>query len=184
MWTLLERKLGNDSKTVACCLALFAVSAASQLRCQEPAPRRVRIGVQAGTWSIGEGHWPFVLVGGEYQVSPELSLGLELGGVSRPVTLCSKGLVDPMCDERKLIRMVTGKVRYELGSGTVRPYVGASLGPTWYYHDGTTAGLHAGVDIPFQYRVSFRLDGALHVISESGEGGGATSLQLGAYYHL
>jgi hypothetical protein len=165
-------------------LAVLLVSGAARLRAQERSVHRVSVGALAGTWWIGQGYWPFVLVGAEYQATTYLSLGLQAGGVSRPVEVCPNGLTYPLCDRRKLIRMVAGNVRYELGSGTIRPYVGASLGPTWYHGDGTRAAVHGGAALPVGRRLSFRLDGALNLLIAQDGYGGASSLQAGLYLRL
>jgi len=164
--------------------ALLLVSGAASLSAQEQSVHRISVGALGGTWWIGQGYWPFVLVGAEYQASAHTSVGIQVGGVSRPVEVCSKGVNYPSCDRRKLIRMLSGNLRYELGSGTVRPYVGASLGPTWYYGDGTRAAVHAGAVVPAGARLSFRLDGALNLLAEQGDYGGASSLQAGLYVRL
>ena len=162
---------------------MLLVSPAARLPAQQPSVPRISVGALAGTWWSGQGYWPFILVGAEYQATTSLSLGLQAGGVSRPVEICPASPGYPNCDRRKLIRMVAGNIRYELGKGTIRPYVGASLGPIWYYTNGIRTAVHAGAAIPAGSRMSFRLDGALHLLTDR-EYGGASSLQGGLYLRL
>jgi hypothetical protein len=165
---------------LACVITLFAVFGAARLSAQEAPAHRISIGALGGTWWSGQGYWPFVLVGAEYQATTHMTVGLQAGGVSRPVDTCPDGV----CDRRKLIRMVMGNVRYELGSGTIRPYVGATFGPTWYYTDGTLMGLHAGAAVPAGSRWSFRLDGGVQLGAEREGFDGASTLQAGLYLRL
>jgi hypothetical protein len=139
------------------------------VRAQEQPAHRISVGALGGTWWSGQGNWPFVLFGADYEATTHLSVGLQAGGVSRP---------------GKMIRMVMGNVRYELGSGTIRPYVGATFGPTWYYTDGTLMGLHAGAAVPAGSRLSFRLDGAVQLGAEREGFDGASTLQAGLYLRL
>lgn len=169
---------------LACILPLFFVVGAVRLTAQEQPAHRTSVGALGGTWWSGQGSWPFVLVGAEYQATTHLSVGLQAGVVSRPVEVCPNGIGYPACDRRKLIRMLLGNVRYELGSGTIRPYVGATFGPRWYYGDGTLMGLHAGAAVPAGSRWSFRLDGAVQLGAEREGFDGASTLQAGLYLRL
>jgi len=164
---------------------LFLLVLGARMVCaQQERTHGVSVDVLGGTWSIGEGAWPFILAGAEYRVSPRVALGLSVGGVSRPVNLCSSGVDDPICDARKVIRMVTAEARFDLRARGIRPYVAVSSGRTWYFHSGTEVALLGGLAIPVNARISARGEAALRFIGESGEAAGATSLQIGAAFRL
>ena len=168
---------------LAVVIGVFSLLAAHAAFAQSEA-HPVSAAFLVGTWSTGAGAWPFVLVGGEYRAGSHVTLGLHAGGVSRPVTLCSDAVDDPMCDKRKVIRMLVAQARFEFGARALRPYVGVASGRTWYYNPGILVGLHAGLLISAERRISFRIDGAENIIVENSEAGGATSLQVGASYRL
>src|SRR5262245_33753199 len=150
-------------KRICLLSAVLSVFAAGDATAQELEPGRVAVGILGGRWST-ESHKrrPFVLVTADYVLSRAIVIEASAGAAQLKTRICGDGEVDPSCNENKAFRTFTVMARFEPTQSGLRPYVGASLGRTWFFEASGVFCLHAGLTIVPLRDSGARFDTAFH----------------------
>ena len=125
--------------------------------------------VRAGVWLDGDHDpWPAAALSLDWRMRDRFVLDGSYAAVSRPVVLCDfpDGQEPEECDERKTIHIFSAGMRAEIGSGAVRPYLGAFGGVTQYNARGATFGPRGGVSFVANERISVLGDVALNFVGD------------------
>ncbi|MGK2951062.1 MAG: hypothetical protein ACSLEZ_01590 [Thiobacillus sp.] len=141
------------------------------------------LGMHAGAWVTGNHTWPRAAINLEHGLGSFIAR-LEAWGVSRPEVLCSGSVDFPECDDRRTILGLSLGGRLMDRDGDGHPYLGAGFGGTRYVNSGGHVYLEAGLryDIADRWGAELRL--SADMIGEGHSVGGASTVNLGAWYVL